>query len=220
MGESSPENIRIAKLKGTENWASWYDNIKCTLILRNLWKYIEGRDSIEPVAPTALSPRSEASVQEKFEKDTVAYEEKLDKWKKSQGMIMAIIKLSCEIDIKFHLKNVKNGTIALNILRNLFGGTDLSIIDISYREITRSNLENFSGIEAYSLHLKRHRENIIKAGKNIPDWLMASAFRMGLPARLNPYVFGLVHTAKTSGKVLTFDEMVTALVAEEKRSDY
>lgn len=49
---------------------------------------------------------------------------------------------------------------------------------------------------------------------------MSSAFRMGLPARLNPYVFQLVHAAKSLGKVLTIDEMVAALIAEEKRTDY
>lgn len=148
------------------------------------------------------------------------YEEKFSKWEDSQEMILAIIKLSCEVGPRVHLTNITNGQKALEILRNFYGGTDLSTIDISYREISRSTLESFSSIEAYSEHLKRHREKIIQAGENISEWQISSAFRMGLPARLNPYVFQLVHGAKTSGKVLTIDEIVAALVAEEKRTEY
>ena len=134
--------------------------------------------------------------------------------------IMAVIKLSCEADPRVHLTNITNAHEALGILKNLYGGTDLSTIDISYREINRSNLENFSGIEAYAQHLKAHREKIIQAGEKLEDWQMSSDFRMGLPLRLNPYVFQLVHAAKNLGKVLTIDEMVAALIAEEKRTDY
>ena len=150
----------------------------------------------------------------------VVYEEKLAKWEESHEMILAIIRLACEVGPRVHLTNVTNGQTALEILRKLYEGTDLSTIDISYREISRSNLENFSSIEAYSEHLKSHREKIIQAGETISEWQMSSAFRMGLPTRLNPYVFQLVHSAKTSGKELTIDEMVAALIAEEKRTDY
>lgn len=226
MGESS-ESIRIGKLKGSENWTSWYDDIQSTLTLRKLWSYASGR-IVKPILPTEPSPAAgtsssesaEATAQGKYDKDVVVYQENLVKWEESQEMIMAIIKLSCETGPRVHLTNITDGKTALGILKKLYGGTDLSTIDISYREISRSNLENFSNLEDYSEHLKKHREKIIQAGETISDWQMASAFRMGLPSRLNPYVFQLVHAAKTSGKELTIDEMVAALVAEEKRTEY
>ena len=49
---------------------------------------------------------------------------------------------------------------------------------------------------------------------------MSSVFRMSLSARLNFYVFQLVHAAKNLEKVFTINEMMTALIVEEKRTDY
>lgn len=221
MEDSSSENIGIAKLKGTENWTSWYDEIRSKLILRNLWGYAQGR-IVEPVALIAPKPTAgsssrldsaEAEAQEKYQKALVVYEEKFSKWERSQEMIIAIIILTCEVGPRVHLTNVTNGKTALEILKELYEGTDLFTIDISFGEIARSKLENFASIEAYAQHLKAHREKIFMAGENIPDWLMSSAFRMGLPSRFNPYVFQLEYASKNLGKVLTIDEMVAALKA-------
>ena len=55
MGDSSSENFGIAKLKGTENWTTWYDDIKSTLVLRDLWDYASGEE-VELVPPTELTP--------------------------------------------------------------------------------------------------------------------------------------------------------------------
>ena len=73
MGETSSENIHIAKLRRTENWISWYDKIECTLIMKGIWEYLEGENSIKSVvfiASTATGPSRaiESEVQDKFEK--------------------------------------------------------------------------------------------------------------------------------------------------------
>ena len=80
-------------------------------------------------------------------------------------MIITIIKFSCEINVRMHIINIKNDKIVLNIFRNLFEKTDLSIIDIFYREINRFNLIDFFDIEEYSQHLKKHKKNILNAKK-------------------------------------------------------
>ena len=43
---------------------------------------------------------------------------------------------------------------------------------------------------------------------------------MNLSFRLNFYVFQLVHAAKNTEKVLIINEMITALIVKEKRTDY
>lgn len=146
------------------------------------------------------------------------YEADAKKCLKSHKKIMIIIKLICEFGLRVHLISIINAHTVLGILRKLYEGTDFSTIDIFYREISRSNLENFSSIEAYSEHLKKHRKKIIQTSENVIEWQMSSAFRMGLPFRFNPYVFQLVHAAKNAEKELTIDEMVAALAAEEKKS--
>ena len=101
MGDSS-ENIRIGKLKGSENWTTWYDDIESTLTLRDLWEYAAG-DEVQPVAPTEPAPTAGPSTrpvdpakQEKYDKDKVVYEAGAKKCLKSHKKIMAIIKLTCE----------------------------------------------------------------------------------------------------------------------------
>lgn len=74
---------------------------------------------------------------------------------------MTIIKLICETNSRVYLINITNAHTTLDILKKLYKRTNLSTIDISYKEINQSNLKNFSKIEAYAQHLKKHREKII-----------------------------------------------------------
>lgn len=82
---------------------------------------------------------------------------------------MAIIILTCEANSRVHLINVSNFHVALDTLRKLYEDTNLSIIDISYKKINRSNLKFFFNIEAYGQHLKAHKEKIIQTEKNMID---------------------------------------------------
>ena len=82
---------------------------------------------------------------------------------------MIIIKLTCEIDLRVHLINIINAHTALGILKNLYEKTDLSTIDISYKEINQSNLKKFFEIEAYAQHLKTHRKKIIQIDENLKN---------------------------------------------------
>lgn len=43
---------------------------------------------------------------------------------------------------------------------------------------------------------------------------------MKLPAKFNSYIFQLVHSAQRGGKDLTIDEMIAALMNQDKRKIY
>ena len=222
--KDSSKNIRIKKLKGSKNWTTWYDDTKSTLTLKNLWEYA-AEDEIQFVASTKPTFTAESfirsvdsAVQKKYDKDKMMYETDAKKCLKSHKKIMTIIKFICELDSRVHLISITNAHTVLDILRKLYEETNLSIIDISYKEISRFNLKNFSSIETYNEHLKKHREKIIQTNENVTEWQMSSAFRMSLSSRLNPYVFQLVHAAKNVEKELTIDEMMAALTTEEKKS--
>lgn len=88
---------------------------------------------------------------------------------KITSKIMIEIKFNCEANFRVHLINIINAHKALNILKNLYEGTDLSTIDISYREINQSNLKNFFEIEAYAQHLKVHRKKIIQTDEKLEN---------------------------------------------------
>ena len=156
----------------------------------------------------------------KYDKNMMMYQIETKKWSKSHAKIIIIIKFICEIDIRVHLINIINVHKALIILRNLYEKTNSSIIDISYKEINRSNLKKKIEIETYVQHLKKHKKKIIQTNKNIENWQMSLVFRMNLSFRLNLYVFQLVHAVKNTEKMFIINEMMTALIVEKKRTDY
>ena len=226
MKDSFSKNIRITEIKNTKNWISWYDNIENILIFRNLWKYASD-EKIEFVVFTEsvfsirfFFTEAETAVREKYDKNMMMYQTEIKKWSKSHAKIIIIIKFICEINIRVHLINIINAHKALVILKNLYEKTDSSIIDISYKEINRSNLKKIFKIETYAQHPKKHRKKIIQTNENIENWQMSSIFRINLSFRLNSYVFQLVHAAKNTKKVLIINEMITALIVEKKRTDY
>ena len=140
MRDSFSENIRIIKFKNTKNWISWYDNIENILIFRNLWKYVSDK-KIEFVVFTESASsirfffiKTETAVRKKYDKNMMMYQTETKKWSKSHAKIMIIIKFICEVDIRVHLINIINAHKALIILKNLYEGTDSSIIDIWYKE--------------------------------------------------------------------------------------
>ena len=148
------------------------------------------------------------------------YQTETKKWSNSHAKIMIIIKFICEIDIQIYLINIINAHKALIILKNLYKKTDSSIIDISYKKINQSNLKKDFKIETYVQHLKKYKKKIIQTDENIENWQMSSVFHMNLLFRLNFYVFQLVHAVKNTEKEVIINEIMTALIAEKKRTDY
>ena len=106
---------------------------------------------------------------EKYDKNMMMYQTEAKKWSKSHQKIMIIIKFICEVDPRVHLINIINAHTALSILKNLYEKTDLSTIDISYKEINRSNLKKIFEIETYVQHLKTHRKKIIQIDENLKN---------------------------------------------------
>ena len=175
MGETTGTTIRIQKLKGTQNWTSWYSDIESILVKAKTWKYACGpwkyacgrvKKPTQPVKPTGtLDAKAHEAYDEKLEK----YEEDLEKYVEGHEEAMAEIRLTSEEGPRVHLVNVKNAHDALEIYKKLYGGGDLAAIEVSWREITRANFEDHPSVEAYGQHLKSHREKIIQAGKDIQD---------------------------------------------------
>ena len=65
MGETTGTTIRTQKLKGTENWTSWYSDIESILVKAKIWKYACGRVK-EPVKPLTPQKPEDQDVQAHF----------------------------------------------------------------------------------------------------------------------------------------------------------
>ena len=164
--------------------------------------------------PTSVEQLAEyTKSMENYENNNDVYEEKHSK-------AVAAFNIACEEGPKVHIKGFENRTLAYEKLKQQYGTTDLATVDMSLQEICRTNMTDKGSVHDFAEHLKRHLNEILSAGQLVPDWMMSSFFCMGLPQELNPYVFQLVHAAKQQGKDLTIDEMVAALVDQDKRASY
>ena len=125
--------------------------------------------------------------------------------------------ISSEQRPRSHVKDMENGTKAFLKLKSLYETTDLATTDLAVEEICSKSLADFKNVGGWAEHLRKWENEINAAGESLPAWFMGSRFRMGLTRNLNSYMFHLTHGAKLRGTVLTIDEMVKALIDQDKR---
>ena len=223
MSKITDTTIRIQKLKDFENWISWYFDIENILIKDKTWKYVCDRvkKSTELTSSTK-SKRSDVNVSQQvvYVEKMKKYEKDLKKYVENHEKIMIEIRLICEIKSRVHLVNVKNAHKTLKTLRKLYEVNDLTVIEIFWRESTRTNLSNHINIEAYDQHIKSHKEKIIQTKKNLQDWEITIIFRADLLIHLNSYVFDLLMTTENENRKLTIEQMIRVLNTKKKRINY
>ena len=230
MAEKSSSIYRIQKLKGAENWATWEQDFKATMVVDGLWAYISGRKR-PPIAPTppqethtvgSTVERSPPTTEQrdKYDTDLVIYNAAKDTYEEHHEKGMAMLTLSVEAEPRVFIQDFTDSNLAFQMLKTQYGTTDLATLDVSVQELCRTNMSDKGGITQYAAHMKHHISKLRQVQCELPANFIGSLFRMGLPADLNPYVFQLVHSAKSRNVELTIDDMVAALVDQEKRSTY
>lgn len=83
-------------------------------------------------------------------------------------------------------------------------------------ELTEVNLSDFGSIRNYGEHIKELITKCADAGGEIPEWIQSTLFIKGLGEELEEYVSQLVNLYEYTGKELSFDAMVAALVDREE----
>ena len=200
---NSESHYRIAKLKGPENYDSWKEEIQSVLTLQKLWLVTIGKET----SPAESTP-------------TAGSKEKLLAWEDKNARAIALIRLSCESGPRIHIKAMDQATAVWEELRNQYGVSDQATLDLAIQSICRSVQADYKSIGEYGENLKQNAAKCAEMGHVIPDWLQASMFRNGLSPTLEPYVFQLAQGARTAKRILTVDDMITALADHEKRQQY
>ena len=66
-------------------------------------------------------------------------------------------------EFREHIKSYVNSKDALDKLQRQYDTTNQIIIDISFQEISRSNMNDFKSVHEYAEHIARHHNRIIEA---------------------------------------------------------
>lgn len=220
MGEGVHRVYKIKKLKGTENWNSWEEELQNCLTLSQLWGYVSGLEEtpIQPDLPVGRANEDGSTApitktqQIAYEAELKTYKKEHKEWTSNNARAYAAISEACDTEPRSHIKGISDGKTAYEKLKNIYGTSDLATAELALREMCKKSMADFSNVGTWAEHLRKQENVVRRAGKTIPEWMMSSFFRMGLTRELDPYMFTLIHGAKQRGVELTIDDMVKALV--------
>jgi len=207
------DSYRFPKLRGSENYESWKEDITSALKAKGLWMIISGKlEKPKPDASTAAA--SDASTAAKKEYATATHH-----WEDRNDRASGMISFSCEKGPRVHIAKVEDATKMWSILKTQYEQSDLTILYLAIKELTQSKQSDFKSIQDYADWLKRAATKCADTGKTVEPWLLSNLFLLGLNESLEPYVFGLIQSAKVNKSDLLIDDMTIALADHGKRSN-
>jgi len=210
------ENYRVPKLKGSENYDSWKEDITSALKAKGLWM-ITSEWLKKPEAPESNSSTAAASVvltAARKEYATAAHY-----WADKNDRACDMITYNCEKGPRVHISKINDSTKMWSILETHYEQSDLTTLYLATKELNRSKQSDFNSIQDYADSLKRAATKCSNAGKTVEPWLLSNLFLLGLNESLEPYIFGLIQSAKANKSDLLIGEMAIALADHDKRAN-
>ncbi len=202
------ENYRVPKLKGSENYESWKEDITSALKAKGLWMITSGKlEKPEPL-------KSDASTEDKKEYATATHY-----WEDRNDRASGMISFSCEYGPRVHIAKVDDVTRMWSTLKTQYEQSDLTTLYLAIKELTQSKQSDFKSIQDYADSLKRAATKCSDTGKKVEEWMLSNLFLLGLNESLEPYIFGLIQSAKVNKTDLLTDDMTIALADHDKRSN-
>jgi len=202
------ETYRVPKLKGSENYESWKEDITNALKAKGLWMITSGK--LEKPAPLS----SDASIADKKE-----YTTDVQHWEDRNDRASGIIGFSCEKGPRIHISKADDVTKMWSILKTQYEQSDLTTLFLATKELTQSKQSDFKSIQDYADSLKQAAIKCADIGKTVEPWMLSNLFLLGLNESLEPYIFGLIQSAKVNKSELLIDDMTIALADHDKRSN-
>ena len=148
------------------------------------------------------------------------YEEKLLDCDDKYSRACATIRLNCEDGPRVHIKGVESPHEIWSILKNQYESSDLATWDNAVSQMVHQTQSEFSTIAEYGEVIKKGAAKCAEMRNPVPSWLLSSFFRLGLNPDLEPYTFQIVNIARTQKRELEIDEMIIALVDQDRRQQF
>ena len=202
------ETYRVPKLKGSENYESWKEDITNALKAKGLWMITSRK--LKKSAPLS----SDASTADKKKHTT-----DVQHWEDRNDRASGIIGFSCEKGPRIHISKADNATKMWSILKTQYEQSNLTILFLATKELIQSKQSDFKFIQDYADSLKQAVTKCADIGKTVESWMLSNLFLLGLNESLEPYIFDLIQSAKVNKSELLIDDMTIALADHDKRSN-
>jgi len=204
----SSDTYRFPKLKGSENYESWRIDATSALKAKGLWWVTSGKLGKPEI------PQSNATTAAKKE-----YASAMNHWEDKNDRACGMIIFSTEQGPRVHIGKIEIATQMWATLKDQYEQSNLTTLHLAIKELIQSKQSDFKSILDYADSLKRAATRCSNAGEEVPVWIMGHLFLLGLNEVLEPYIFGLIQSAKTNKTKLSIDDMAIALVDHDKRSN-
>ncbi len=202
------ENYRVPKLKGSENYESWKENIINALKVKGLWMIIS--EKLEKSA--SLSFDASTADKKKYITD-------VQHWKDRNDRASDIIDFSCEKRLRIHIIKAESVIKMWSILKTQYEQSNLIILFLTIKKLTQTKQSNFKFIQNYANSLKQVVVKCSDIEKTIQSWMLSNFFLLDLNESLESYIFDLIQSIKINKFDLLIDDMTIVLVDHDKRSN-
>jgi len=118
------ETYRVPKLKGSENYESWKEDITSALKAKGLWMITSGK---------LEKPKPDASTAAKKEYATATHH-----WEDRNDRASGMISFSCEKGPRVHIAKVDDATKMWSILKTQYEQSNLTTLYLATKELTQS----------------------------------------------------------------------------------
>ncbi len=198
------ETYRVPKLKGSENYESWKEDITNALKAKGLWMVTSGK---------LEKPKADASTAAASDVITTATHH----WKDKNDRASDMINFSCEKGPRVHITKIDDVRKMWTILKTQYKQSDLTTLYLATKELTQSKQSNFKFIQNYADWLKWIIIKCSDIEKTVESWMLSNLFLLDLNESLESYIFKLIQSVKINKFDLLIDEITIVLVDHNKR---
>src|SRR5258708_5353479 len=178
------EKFTIAKLTGSDNYASWAANLCIMLKHHRHWSWIEGvnehpplkfiKTSSTPMPSMATEP---AATSGDGDNENPAY----TTWEDGANDVMYCIMMTCKSNIKDQICQINIPLMVWKKLKNLYEPSNASMQFDYLSTIWNLSLDDHPSVTAYCLALEVAASNYLASGLKGFDHMIALIVLMGLP---------------------------------------
>ncbi len=171
------ENYRVPKLKGSENYDSWKEDITSALKAKGLWMITSGwlekpevpesNASTAATSAAASDPTAAAAASIVLTAARKEYATAAHYWADKNDRACGMIFYNCEKGSRVHLFKINDVTKMWFILETHYEQSDLTTLYLAIKELNRSKQSDFNFIQDYVDSLKRAATKCSNVGKTV-----------------------------------------------------
>lgn len=194
------EIIRIAKLKGMENWSTWKFQVRITLISNGTWDVVNG---------TSKLPEQAAGISA----DTLR---EINTWKKNDSVAQRIIATSMEEHPLLHIINCETSKAMWDKLTSVYEQKSEASVHMLLQQWYSVTKNSSDDIATHVSRLEDLAHRLQLLGEKIPESMIITKVLMTLPSSYRHFVSAW-DSVQTQDRTLA--NLISRLTIEETRID-